>query len=99
MSTSPRVCVGPRPAGSPRTPTAQDYEDCPRPTGAASPHDSTARTHAHAHAHAQGDGPACGLWWQRWTHTQLWELWKWAQAETSLRGLVRRPCRETTENR
>ena len=96
---SPCVRVRPRPAHSPRTPMAHDYEESPKPTAAASPHFSTARTHAHTHAHAQGHGPARGPCWQRWTHTQLWELRKWARAEPSLEGLVRRLCRETMENR
>ena len=84
----PRVHVHPRPRFS-RTPTAQDYEDSHGPTIATSPHDLN--THTHAHTSAQGHGPARGQWWQRWTHTQLWELRKWAWAETSLEGLVRRP--------
>ena len=72
---------------------AQDYEESPGPTAGASPHDSTTRTHAHAHTHANGP------WWQRWTHTQLWELRKWAQAEPSFEGLVCRPRRELAEKR
>ena len=67
-------------AGSPRTRTAQDYENFPRPTAAASPHYFTTRTHTHAHAdahaHAQGHRPASAPWWQRWTHKQLWEVRK-----------------------
>ena len=79
QSRYPPVCVSAypsRPAHSLWTPTAQDYEDSPMPTAAASPHDSTARSYAHAHAHAQGHGPARGPWWQRWTHKRLWELQK-----------------------
>ena len=98
-SAYPPVRARPRPAGSLRTSTAQDYEDSPRPTAATSPHDSTTRTHAHAHAHAQGHGPARGAWWQRWTHTQLWALRKWVRAEPSLEGLVRRPRGESAVNR
>ena len=92
-------------AGSPRTCTAQDYEDSPRPTAAASLHESTMRTHTHANAnanadaHAQGHRPARGPWWQRWTHTQLWELRRCAPSETGLEGLVCQPCRKMSENR
>ena len=74
VSTCPRVYVRPRPTDSLRTPTAQDYEDSPGPTAAASLHDSTRRTHAYAQAHAIGHRRALGPWWQHWTHTQQWEL-------------------------
>ena len=99
VSTYPRVHIRPRPAHSPRTPTVQDYKDSPRPTAAASLHDSTAHTDVHAHAHGLGHGPAHGSWGQGWTHTQLWELQKLAPAEPSLEGLVCRPRRESAENR
>ena len=98
VSTYPRVRVRPRPSHSPCTPTAQDNEESPRPTAAASPLDSTACTQGHVHAHAQGHGPARGFWWQRCTHTQLWELQKWARAKPSLAGLVHRPRRKSAEN-
>ena len=39
-----------------------------------------------------------GQWWQRWTHTQLWELRKWARGEPSLEGLVHRPGKGSVEN-
>ena len=77
----PRVQILPHPH-SPRTPTAQDYEESPRPATATSPRDHITPTHAHSSA--GGHGPAQGQWWQRWTHTQLWELRKWARAELSL---------------
>ena len=67
----PRVHIRPRPH-SPRTPTAQDYEESPRPATATSPHDPITATHAHSSA--KDRGPAQGQWWRRWTHTQLWEL-------------------------
>ena len=73
----------------------------PGPTATSRPHDPTMQTHicTRTHAHAQGHGPAPGPWWQRWTHTQLWELQKLARAEPSLDGLVRRLRRGLTENR
>ena len=79
---------------SPRTPTAQDYEDSPRPATATSPHDPITLIHAHSSA----QGPAQGQWWQRWTQTQLWELLKLARAEPSLEGLVHRPRKGSVEN-
>ena len=66
-----RIRVRPGLALFPRIPMAQDYEDSPRPTAATSPHDSTTRTHAHANTHAHSHRPACGVWGQRCTHTQL----------------------------
>ena len=98
VSAYPRVRVRLRPTHSPCTATAQDYEDSPRPTAAARPHDSNTHTHAQAHTHAQGHGPARGSWWQRWTHTKLRELLKWTRAEPFLKGLVHRPRRESAEN-
>ena len=95
MSAYPQVRVRPRPAHSPRTPPAQDYESSPGPATATSPHEPTRRTHDHAHAPGQGHGPVHGPWWQRWTHTQLPELQKVARAEPPLQGLVRRPHRES----
>ena len=92
----PGVHIRPRPH-SPRTPTAQDYEESPRPATATSPHDHITPTHAHSSA--QGHGPAQGQWWRRWTHTQLLELQKWPWAEPSLEGLVHRPRRGSAENR
>ena len=91
----PRVHICPRPH-SPRTPTAQDYKESPRPATATSPHNPITPTHAHSSA--QDRGPAQGQWWRRWTHTQLWELRKWAEAEPSLEGLVHRPRKGSTEN-
>ena len=91
----PRVHIRPRPR-FPRTPTAQVYEEYPRPTTASSPRDPITPTHAHSSA--QGHGPAQGQWWRRWTHTQLWELQKWARAEPSLEGLVHRPRKGSAEN-
>ena len=50
------------------------------PVTIAQPPDPTAHaqanlyTHTQAHAHAHDLGPAPVPWWQRWTHTQLWEL-------------------------
>ena len=81
---------------SPRTPTAQDYEESPRPAAATSSHDPVTPTHAHSSA--QDRGPAQGQWWRRWTNTQLWELRKWAWAEPSLEGLVHRPRKGSVEN-
>ena len=97
VSAYSRVRVRSRPR-SPRTHTAQDYEHSPGPTSANSPHDPTTHTHAHGHTSAQGQGPSRRQWWQRWTHTQLWELQKWARTEPSLEGLVRWPCRGSAEN-
>ena len=71
----PRVHIRARPH-SLRTPTVQDYEESPRPATATGPHDPVTPTHANSSA--QDRGPAQGQWWQRWTHTQLWELRKWA---------------------
>ena len=96
MRAYPRVHIRPQPQ-FPRTPTAQDYEESPRPATATSPHDHITPTHAHSSA--QGHGPAEGQWWRRWTHTQLWELRKWARAEPSLEGLVQRPRKGSAENR
>ena len=89
------VHIGPRPR-PPRTPTAQDYGDSPRPSTATSPHDPITPTHAHSSA--EDHSPAQGQWWQRWTHNQLWELGKWARAEPSVEGLVHRPCKGSLEN-
>ena len=44
----------------PAHPHGAGLRGLPRPVAAASPHDSTARTHAHTHAHAKGHGPARG---------------------------------------
>ena len=82
---------------SPRTPTAQDYEESPRPADASSRRDLMRPTHAHSSA--QGHGPAQGQWWRRWTNTQLWELRRWAREEPSLEGLVHRPRKGLAENR
>ena len=46
MRAYPRVHIRPRPH-SPRTPTAQDYGESPRPATATSPHDHVTPTHAH----------------------------------------------------
>ena len=91
----PRVHIRVHPH-SPRTPTEQDYEESPRPATAASPHDQVTPTHAHSSA--QDRRPAQEQWWQRWTHTQLWELRKWARGEPSLEGLVHRPRKGSVEN-
>ena len=91
----PQVHIRPRPH-SPRIPTAQDYEESPRPATATSPHDPITPTHAHSSA--QDRGAAQGQWWRRWTHTQLWELLKWAWAEPSLKGLVHQPRKGSVEN-
>ena len=91
----PRVHIRSRPH-SPRTPTAQDYEESPGLATATSPHDPVTPTHAHSSA--QDRGPAQGQWWQRWTHTQLWELRKRVRAEPSLEGLVHRPRKGSVEN-
>ena len=90
----PRVRIRPRPH-SPRTPTEQDYEESPRPATATSPHDPITPTHAQSSA--QDRGPAQGQRWQRWTHTQLWELRKWVRTEPSLEGLVHRPRKGSVE--
>ena len=79
----PRVHISARP-NSPRTATEQDYEESPRPATATGPHCPVTPTHAHSSA--QDRGPAQGQWWRRWTHTQLWELQKWARGEPSLEG-------------
>ena len=84
----PRVHIRARPH-SPCTPTEQDYEESPRPATATGPHNPVTPTQAHSSA--QDRGPAQGQWWQCWTHTQLWELRKWARGEPSLEGLVHRP--------
>ena len=91
----PRVHICARPH-SPRTPTEQDYEESPRPATATGPQDPVTPTHAHSSA--QDRRPAQGQWWQRWTHTQLWELRKWARGEPSLEGLVHRPRKGSVEN-
>ena len=88
MRAHPRVHIRARPH-SPHTPTEQDYEESPRPATATGPHDPVTPTHAHSSA--QDRRPAQGQWWQRWAHTQLWELRKWARGEPSLKGLVQRP--------
>ena len=90
-----QVHIRPRPR-SPSTPTSQDYENSHGPATATSPHDPYTPTHAHSSA--QGHGPAQGQWLQRWTHTQLWELRRWARAEPSLEGLVHRPRKGSVEN-
>ena len=91
----PRVHIRSRPH-SPRTPKVQDYEESPRPATTTGPHDPVTPTHVHSSA--QDCGPAQGQWWQRWTHTQLWELRKWARGEASLEGLVYRPRKGSVEN-
>ena len=91
----PRVRIRPRPH-SPRTPTEQDYEVSPRPATDNSPNDPITPTHAHSSA--QDRGLAQGQWWQRWTHTQLWELRKWVWTEPSLEGLVHQPRKGSVEN-
>ena len=91
----PRVHIRARPH-SPRTPGEQDYEESPRPATATGLHDPVTPTHAHSSA--QDRRPAQGQWWQRWTHTQLWELRKWARGEPSLKGLVHRPRKGSVEN-
>ena len=91
----PQVHICARPH-SPRTPTEQDYEESPWPATATGPHDPVTPTHTHSSA--QGRRPAQGQWWQRWTHTQLWELRKWARGEPSLEGLVHRPRKGSVEN-
>ena len=91
----PRVHIRSRPH-SPRSPTEQDYEESPRPATATGPHDPVTPTHAHSSARDRR--PAQGQWWQRWTHTQLWELQKWARGEASLEGLVHRPRKGLVEN-
>ena len=66
------------------------------PATATSPHNP--KTPTHAHSSAQGNGPAQGQWWQRWTHTQLWELQRWARAEPFLEGPVHGSCKGSAEN-
>ena len=95
MRAYPRVPIRLRPH-SPRTPTAQDYEESLRPATATRRHDPI--TPAHAHSSAQGHGPGQGQWWWRWTRTQLWELRKWARAEPSLEGLIHRPQKGSMKN-
>ena len=90
-----RLTPGPIPA----QPQGAGVRGLSGPTAVPSPHYSTTRTTAEAHAEAQSHESALEPWWQRWTHTKLWELQKWARAETSLKGLVRQPPREMTENR
>ena len=96
MRAYPRVRIRPRPH-SRCTPTERDYEESPRPATATSPHGPITPTHAHTSA--QDRGPAQGQWWQRWTHTQLWELRKWVGTEPSLEGLVCRLRKGLVENR
>ena len=91
----PRVHIRVHPH-SPSTPTEQDYEESPRPAAAAGSHDPVTPTHAHSSAHDRR--PTQEQWWQRWTHTQLWELRKWARGEPSLEGLVHRPRKGSVEN-
>ena len=91
----PRVHIRSRPR-SPRTPTAQDYEESLRPATATSPHNPVTPTHAHSSA--QDRGPTQGQWWQLWTHRQLRELRKWARGEPSLEGLVHQPRKGSVEN-
>ena len=88
----PRVHIRSRP----HSPAAQDYAESPRPATATSPHHPVKPTHAHSSP--QDRGPDQGQWWQRWTHTQLWELRKWSRAEPSLENLVHRPHKESVEN-
>ena len=95
MHAYPQVHIHLRPH-SPRTPTAQNYEESPRPATVTSPNDAITPTHAKSSARDRG--PAQGQWWRRWTHTQLWELRKWALAEPSLEGLVYRPRKRSVEN-
>ena len=90
----PRVHIRARPH-SPRTPKEKDYKQSPRPATATGLHDPVTPTHAHSSA--QDRRPAQGQWWQRWTHTQLWELRKWARGEPSLEGLVHRPRKGSVE--
>ena len=92
MRAYPRVHIRPQ-SHSPRTPTAQDYEQSPGPATATSPHNHITPTHGHSSA--EGHGPAPGQWWQRWTHKQR----KWVRAEPSLEGLVHRPRKGSAENR
>ena len=91
----PRVHICLRPH-SLRPPTTQDCEESPRAATATSPHDPLIPTPAHSSALDRG--PAQGQWWRRWTHTQLWELKKWARAEPSLEGLVHRPRKGSVAN-
>ena len=95
MRAHPRVHIHAR-RHSPRTPTEQDYEESPLPATATGPHDPVTPTHTHSSA--QDRRPAQGQWWQRWTHTQLWELRKWARGEPSLEGLVHRPRKGSVAN-
>ena len=95
MRAHPQVHIRARP-NSPRTPAEQDYEESPRHASATGLHDPVTPTHAHSSA--QDRGPAQGQWWQRWTHTQLWELRKWARGEPSLEGLVHRFRKGSVEN-
>ena len=87
----PRVHIRARPHST-RTPTEPDYEESPRPATATGPHDPVIPTHAHSSA--QDRRPAQEQRWQRWTHTQLWELRKWVRGEPSLEGLVHRLARD-----
>ena len=91
----PRVHVRSRPH-SPRTPTVQDYENFPGPATATGPHDPVTPTHAPSSA--QDRGPTQGQWWQRWIHTQLWELQNSARGGPSLKGLVHWPRKGSVEN-
>ena len=86
-----RVCVSayafvpPTPCAPPRRTTTRT------PPGQPLPPVPTTPPRTYTHAQTQGRRPAHGTWWQCWTHTQLPELLKWACAEPSLEGLVRRP--------
>ena len=77
VSAYPRIRIRSRPRST-RMPTAQDYKDSPGHATATSPLDSTSHSHVHAHSLAEGNGPALGVWSQRWTNKQLRELRKCA---------------------
>ena len=85
----PRVHIRSRPR-SQSTPRAQDYQDS---SGL-----GTATTPTHVHSSVQGHGPTQGQWWQRWIHTQLWELRKWARPEPSLEDLIHLRLKGSVEN-
>ena len=93
-----RVPAGPYPPTPPlpTEPHRTGLRGLPGPATATSLHDPTTPTHAHSSA--QGHGPTHGQWWQRCTHTQLWELRKWARAEPSLESMVHRPRKGSAEN-
>ena len=96
-----RPCAHTRESTSPRAPTPRApprHRTTRNPPGPPPSPVPTTPSPTHAHCSAQDCGPTQGQSWQRWTHTQLWELRKWARGEPSLEGLVHRPRKGSVEN-